>query len=196
MILRLIPLIALAGLLAACSQSPDTMRQTLVQGAGPDQLGPAPRGGDVVDAVDGLVVGHRLMAAGEYELALREYHRSASTHGPSVDVLSAIGSANLRLGRIQQAEQDLRRALERDETFVAAHNNLGVTLAEQGRWGEAQLHFRNAFVFDAGRSSEIRENLRLAIEKTANSGYSEDEAHQLLLMRRGMGRFLLLSTPL
>lgn len=136
------------------------------------------------------------MAAGEYDLALREYHRGAVTHGANVDVLSAIGSANLRLGRLNQAEQDLRRALEKDETFVPAHNNLGVTLAEQGRWGEAQLHFRNAFIFDKGRSGEIRENLRLAIEKTEKTGYGDAEAHQLLLMRRGTGRFLLLPTPL
>lgn len=182
--------------MAGCSSPPQDSARALLEGSGPDQLGPAAKGADVPDAVDGLVVGHRLMAAGEYDLALREYHRGAATHGANVDVLSAIGSANLRLGRIHQAEQDLRRALEQDETFVPAHNNLGVTLAEQGKWGEAQLHFRNAFIFDQGRSSEIRENLRLAIEKTEKTGYGEDEAHQLLLMRRGTGRFLLLPTPL
>lgn len=196
MTLRLFSAIILTSLIGACSDAPRSSQVALVQGAGPDQLGVARRGADVVDAVDGLIVGHRLMAAGEYELALREYHRSVSTHGATVDVLSAIGSANLRLGRIHQAEQDLRRALEQDETFVAAHNNLGATLAEQGKWGEAQLHFRNAFVFDKGRSPEIRENLRLAIEMTSNTGYTDPEAHQLSLMRRGTGRFLLLSTPL
>ena len=186
----------IASVAAGCSGPPDTSVRAAIEGAGPDQLGRAGAGQDVPDAVDGLVVGHRLMAAGEYDLALREYHRGAVTHGANVDVLSAIGSANLRLGRLNQAEQDLRRALEKDETFVPAHNNLGVTLAEQGRWGEAQLHFRNAFIFDQGRSAEIRENLRLAIEKTEKTGYDVEEAHQLLLMRRGTGRFLLLPTPL
>lgn len=163
-------------------------------GAGPDQI--AQRRGDITEAVDGLVVGHRLMAAGEYELAQRAYYRAAAERGVNVDILSAIGSANLRLGRVQQAEQVLRRALEQDETFVPAHNNLGVALGEQGKWGEASLHFRNAFAFDSGRSSEIGENLRLAIEKTKETGYDVGEAHQLSLVRRGQGRFLLLETPL
>lgn len=194
--LRLFVWFIIAGLAAGCSGPPEGSARALLDSAGPDQLGPAPKGLDVPDAVDGLIVGHRLMAAGEYDLALREYHRGAATHGASVDVLSAIGSANLRLGRIHQAEQDLRRALEQDQTFVPAHNNLGVTLAEQGKWGEAQLHFRNAFIFDQGRSGEIRENLRLAIEKTEKTSYDTEEAHQLLLMRRGTGRYLLLPTPL
>ena len=175
----------------------DQQNPAPISGAGPDQLGAAAsRTLDVPDAVDGLIVGHRAMAAGEYEIALRAYHRAAATQGASVDVLSAIGSANLRLGRVQQAEQDLRRALEKDPRFVPAHNNLGVALAEQGKWGEASLHFRNAFIHDAGRSTEIQRNLRLAIEKSQETVYDDGEAFQLLLMRRGQGRYLLLSTPL
>lgn len=187
--------LALLGLASACApSSPGGGDGVAALGSGPDQI--AARRGDISEAVDGLVVGHRLMAAGEFELALRAYYRASAERGVTVDILSAIGSANLRLGRVQQAEQVLRRALEQDETFVPAHNNLGVALAEQGKWGEAGLHFRNAFAFDGGRSSEIRENLRLAIEKTKETGYLEGEAHQLSLVRRGQGRFLLLETPL
>ncbi len=182
--------IALCLLLVACG---DTGSQPI---GGPDQFAPSQREGAVPDAVDGLVVGHRAMAAGEFEVALSAYTRAAVEHGPSVDVLSAIGSANLRLGRLGQAEQDLRRALEQDATFVPAHNNLGVVLAEQGKWGEAHLHFRNAFSYDAGRSEEIGRNLRLAIENMEKTGYDDAEAHQLLLMRRGSGRYLLLAAPL
>ena len=184
------------GLLAGCmAQAPSGM-DGLGSDAGPDQLPSRYAQAQIPDAVDGLIVGHRAMAAGEYEIALRAYHRAAATQGASVDVLSAIGSANLRLGRLQQAEQDLRRALEKDETFAPAHNNLGVVLAERGRWGEASLHFRNAFAFDSGRSAEIQQNLRLAIEKLEETVYDVEEAHQLLLMRRGRGNYLLLSTPL
>ena len=149
----------------------------------------------VPDAADGLEVGHRLMAAGEFELALRAYYRAAADVGPTVDVLSAVGSANLRLGRLGQAEQMLRRALEQDETFVPALNNLGVVLAEQSRWGEARHYFRNAFAFDSGRSDEIRENLRLAIANLDDSGYDEREAYAFSLVRRGTGQFLLLAAP-
>ncbi len=53
-----------------------------------------------------LLVGHRLMEAGEFELALKAYLRAAGEQGVNVDVLSALGSANLQLGRLGQAEPD------------------------------------------------------------------------------------------
>ena len=149
----------------------------------------------IPDAVDGLAVGHRLMQAGEYDLALRAYYRAAAEQGPSVDVLSAIGSANLRLGRLGQAEQVLRRAIAEDESFVPALNNLGVVSAERGRWGEARHLFQTAFALDSGRSEEIRQNLRLALANLEDSGYSPENNHNLALVRRGEGRFLLLSRP-
>ena len=151
--------------------------------------------GSIPDAVDGLAVGHRLMQAGEFDLALRAYYRAAAQDGPSVDVLSAIGSANLRLGRLGQAEQAFRRAIAEDASFVPALNNLGVVAAERGRWGEARHMFQTAFALDSGRSEEIRQNLRLALANLENSGYSAENNHNLALVRRGEGRFLLLSTP-
>jgi hypothetical protein len=51
------------------------------------------------ESVDGLIVGHRLMASDEPELALRAYYRAAGELGLNADVLSALGSANLKLGR-------------------------------------------------------------------------------------------------
>ncbi|MCI2397959.1 tetratricopeptide repeat protein [Aliiroseovarius subalbicans] len=147
------------------------------------------------DSVDGLIVGHRLMAAGEYELALKSYLRSASDHGMTVDVLSALGSANLMLGRLGQAEKILRRATEVDETFPAAWNNLGVVLMEQGQIGEAARVFRLAFALDSGQSAEIRENLRLALAKLENPGYVAEDNDNFALVRRGSGDYRLLPTP-
>lgn len=158
----------------------------------PDRL---PGRTQIPEAVDGLEVGHRLMQAGEFELALRAYYRAAAEQGPTVDVLSALGSANLRLGRLGQAEQILRRATEQDPTFVPALNNLGVVAAERGRWGEAQHLFQTAFALDSGRSEEIRTNLRLALANLENSRYTAENNHNLALVRRGQGRYLLLATP-
>ena len=146
--------------------------------------------------VDGLEVGHRLMAAGEYELALKAYYRAASVQGMNSDILSAIGSADLQLGRLNQAEQILRRAIEEDPTFVPAINNLGVVLMERGKFGEARGVFQTAFELDSGNSDEIRENLRLAIARTENSVYVDPvakEAPRFNLMRRGQGDYVLLS---
>lgn len=148
------------------------------------------------DAVDGLIVGHRLMAAGEYELALKAYYRAAAERGFNADTLSAVGSANLRMGRLGQAEMLLRRAIEADERFVPAWNNLGVVLMEQGKTAEARNVFQTAFALDSGNSDEIRENLSLAIAKLEQPAYdapTENNAFQLV--RRGNGEYLLLSTP-
>ncbi len=144
--------------------------------------------------VDGLLVGHRLMAVGEYELALKAYLRSASQRGMTVDTLSAIGSANLQLGRLGQAESILRRATEADETFPPAWNNLGVVLMETGRYGEAARVFQLAFALDSGQSAEIRENLRLALAKLENPAYSSEAEGNYRLVRRGNGVYDLLSS--
>lgn len=143
---------------------------------------------------DGLIVGHRLMEAGEYELALKAYMRAAGEVGVNSDVLSAIGSANLRLGRLGQAEQILRQALKEDPTFVPALNNLGVVLMEQGKPAEARVIFQQAYALDSGQSDSIRENLRLAIAQSAPSVYDgPQEEPNFSLVRRGQGQFVLLS---
>ncbi len=149
------------------------------------------------ESADGLIVGHRLMAAGEFELALKAYNRAASQQGLNVDTMSAIGSANLNLGRLGQAERWLRRAVEEDPTFPPAWNNLGVILMERGEVGEASEVFRRAFAADNGNSDEIRDNLRLALAKLENPGNNTDQENQNFnLIRRGAGDFVLMSEPL
>ncbi len=128
--------------------------------------------------VDGLTVGHRLMAAEEYELALQAYNRAALQQGMNVDTLSAIGSANLGLGRLGQAERWLRRAVEEDPTYPPAWNNLGVVLMERGKVAEASRVFQRAFAADNGNSDEIRENLTLALAKLENIGNNTPQENQ------------------
>ncbi len=182
----LAPLLAVS--LLACEPAP---LKTLNDGP------PPPPGTETVtEAVDGLIVGHRLMAAGEYELALKAYTRAAGDYGLNVDVLSAIGSANLKLGRLGQAKTMLELALEKDDKFVPAWNNLGVVLASLGKDGEAERVFRLAFALDSGNSAEIQSNLTKAIAKLDKTQYSvEQQQQEYELVRRGNGRYLLLSTP-
>lgn len=146
-------------------------------------------------SIDGLIVGHRLMAASEYELALRAYTRAAAQQGLNIDTMSAIGSANLMLGRLGQAETWLRRATSEAPEFPAAWNNLGVILLERGKYAEASEVFRRAFATDNGNSDQIRENLRLALANLDDPNYDPNQQNQdFKLVRRGAGDFVILST--
>lgn len=187
--MRYLPALATICLLAACTAG----------GLGFSQHAPnrPPAADRSKEGVDGLLVGHRLMEAGEYDLALKAYLRAAAEQGINVDVLSALGSANLKLDRLGQAEQLLRRALEVDPTFVPAMNNLGVVLMERGKIGEARVVFQQAFALDSGQTDSIRENLKLAIARSeaavypvAEEGPSEPKYN---LMRRGNGEYVLLT---
>ncbi len=146
----------------------------------------------ITEAVDGLIVGHRLMAAGEFEIALRAYFRAVETQGLSSDVLSAIGSANLRLGRLNQAEKFLQSAVDRDPDFVPAWNNLGVVQINQNNPTQARASFERAFALDNGNSDEIRANLILATQLSAENSAEIPVEADFLLVRRGNGRYLLL----
>jgi tetratricopeptide (TPR) repeat protein len=156
----------------------------------------APRGG-APETVAGLTVGHRLMEAGEYELALQEYLRAAGEEGLTSDVLAALGTANLRLGRLGQAERLLRRAVAEDEGNAAAWNNLGAVLMETGQAGEAARVFRLAFALDSGESVEIRENLRAALARLDNPAYRDGQSETPFTLVRGAGTgtYRILRTP-
>ncbi|MFD2174531.1 tetratricopeptide repeat protein [Rhodobacter lacus] len=170
-------------LLAACSSG----------GLGASKGSPYAPGNAAGEGVDGLIVGHRLMAAGEYELALKAYYRAAGQQGATADVLSAIGSADLKLGRLGQAEQMLQRATEKDPRFVPAWNNLGVVLMEQNKPAEAARVFQIAYGLDSGESDAIRQNLRHALAKSEKPDYDPPQDRPFKLVRRGVGEYLLLT---
>lgn len=147
------------------------------------------------EAVDGLVVGHRLMQAGEHELALEAFSRAALAHGMTAEVLAGLGSANLALGRLGQAETLLRDAIEADEAMPEIWNNLGVVLMEQGDTSEAVQVFRRAYALDNGESDAIRDNLRLALANFDNSYYGETQEQDYKLVRRGSSDYLIRKIP-
>lgn len=182
---RLRALVLVAPLVAAgCAQNSGRLD------FGPDAP-PVTRNGDFAKGVDGLTLGHRLMDAREYELAIKAYSRAALEDGMNAEILSSIGSAQLRLGRVGQAETYLRQAVEADDSFVPAWNNLGVTLYNRGKLGEAREAFRVAYALDSGASEEIRDNLRLMDTKLGQIVGEEPVEADFKLVRRGNGRYLL-----
>ena len=154
---------------------------------GPYAPGVDPRG----EAVDGVEVGNRLMAAEQYELAIGAFTRAALEKGLTAEILSGMGTANLQLGRLHQAETLLRRAVETDEEFPAAWNNLGVVLMERGKTAEAEQVFRKAYALDNGESDAIRDNLRLALAKSENPAKTVADKEEYKLVQRGEADFLL-----
>ncbi|WP_377071115.1 tetratricopeptide repeat protein [Roseovarius ramblicola] len=144
---------------------------------------------------DPLLVGHRLMDAGEFDLAHRAYTRAGAAQGLTTDVLAGLGSANLAMGRLGTAERLLRRAIEGDEATPEMWNNLGVVLVEKGEYQEAEQMLRRAYALDNGASDTIRDNLRLALAKTRDSGYDAETEKDYKVVRRGGGKYLLRKTP-
>lgn len=146
-------------------------------------------------AENGLDVGHRLMAAGEHELALKAFTRAALHQGLTGEVLTALGSANLGLGRLGQAEQLLRDAVKKEEFWAEPWNNLGVVLMERGKTAEAAQIFQTAYALNNGESDSIRDNLRLALAKMENPAYDGEQTQEYKLVRRGSSDYLIRRTP-
>lgn len=154
----------------------------------------APTGSSNKQAVNGLEVGDRLMEAGEFDLALDSYIRAATAQGLTADVLTSLGSANLGLGRLGQAEKLFKQSLDKDEMRSDTWNNLGVVFMERGRYSEAEQIFRKAYALDDGQSDSIRDNLRLALAKMENPSY-DDGNSEYKLVRRGSGDYVIRTTP-
>lgn len=188
-VLKHAPLLILAMSLSACNLTPRL-------DASDDNVNAPPSVGRLDSSLDSLITGDRLMEAGEFELALRAYYRAGAEDGLSTDVITAIGAANLALGRLGQAEEQFRAALQRQQDFVPALNNLGAVLIEQGEYGEARRVLEQAFALDSGSSETIRENLRLAIARMENQVYVDDnEQNRPGLIRRGGGVYTLRAAP-
>lgn len=132
--------------------------------------------------VDPLIVGDRLLAAGEPELALDSYFRAAGgPAGPTTEIKIAMAQANIGLGRLHQAETLLREAVAEEPRNAPAMNNLGVVLLELGQTGEAHRVFQTAFALQP--SPEILENLRVSGAKIENSGYTQPQDNAFTLTR-------------
>lgn len=177
---------ALTGAVASCTPDRITAPETGSWAPGVDHR---------KAAEDGVEVGNRLMNAGQYELALDAFTRAALDQGMTAEILSGMGTANLGLGRLGQAETLMRRAVEADQDWPEAWNNLGVVLMERGKTGEAERIFRTAYALDNGESDAIRDNLRLALAKSEIPDNNSDQNNDYKLVRRGGSDFLLRKTP-
>lgn len=128
-------------------------------------------------------------------MAIKSFNRAALKTGLDIDVLAGLGSANLGLGRLNQAEKLLRQAVAEDGEQPEVWNNLGVVLMERGKTAEAQQIFRRAYALDNGESDAIRDNLRLALAKSQTSDTFAVDGEEYKLVRRGAGDYLIQQSP-
>lgn len=149
------------------------------------------------EGANAVEVGHRLIAAGEYELAIKSFNRAALERGRlDAELLSGLGTANLGLGRLNQAEVLLERAIAEEDAQPVDYNNYGVLLIEIGRTSEAVQYFKRAFALSNGENIAIRDNLRAALAKAENSATLEaQKQNEYKLVRRGRNDFILRSAP-
>ena len=145
--------------------------------------------------VDNLELGHRLMAGGEPELALKAFTRAAGEQGLTTEILMGLGTAKLELGRLGQAEKDLRAAYDKEPENPIVLNNLGVVLMERGQTSEAEGLFRKAFALDNGSSTQIRDNLRKALAKLDDQVYSDPNSEAYQVVRRGSSEYVIAEYP-
>lgn len=177
-----------AGLLAACGASEPETARALPADLTPPGL--AKRG----HSVDPMIVADRLMAAGQPELALEAYVRAGEETGFDTEVMSAIATTNIALGRLNQAEPQLRQLIEEEPKTASHWNNLGVILLEKKQYGEAKRVFERAFALDRTGQPEIRENLRVALAKMEKTTYTTNQT-AFTLVREGGGTFRLTQFP-
>ena len=93
------------------------------------------------DAEANAVLADLLAAVGSEE-ALAYYQRSLELR-PSAATCFNYGNALHRLGRLEQAIGQYRRALELDNGFADAHNNLAALLLERGEIDDAISHLEH-----------------------------------------------------
>lgn len=141
------------------------------------------------EAVDGMVVGNRLLEAKQYELALDAFTRAAADKGLTPEVYAGLGAANQGLGRLGQAEKQLREAIKDPGAAPQTWNNLGLVLMDTGESAEAVEVLRRAFALSNGENDEIRDNLRLALAMQEKTVYDPEAEQELDVVRSGSGTY-------
>lgn len=137
------------------------------------------------EAVDGMIVGNRLLEAKQYELALDAFTRAAGQQGLTPEVYAGLGAANLGLGRLGQAEKQLREAIKDPQAAPQTWNNLGLVLLDTDQIPEAVEILRRAFALSNGENDEIRDNLRLALAMQEKTVYDPETEQDLDVVRSG-----------
>jgi len=93
--------------------------------------------------------------AGNFAGAALDYERLIARDPEDAGVIQLLGMTRQALGRFDEAEALIRRALSlRDDPVF--HGNLAVLLHHSGRWDDAEAAYRRALDLDPGFSDALR----------------------------------------
>lgn len=142
---------AFAGLmLSGCTRGPDSEVALNV-------------GGTNAVVVDHYKEGRQHFFAGQYGLAVNEFHTSLLLEGGQADTYNALGATYDKLGRFDLAQRYYKRALAINPNSPEYLNNYGYSLFLQGKTQQAARFFSRARRQDAN-NPVIQANLRRALE--------------------------------
>ena len=138
---------------------------------------------------------HRLaiMAArgGQYDTAEIHFNKAAATGTASSELLADMGYNYYLQHRLEEAEQSLRNAIDKDPRNETAVNNLGLVLGEMGKpaealaqfervVGTAEAHANLAKVFThMGQMEEAKQQYNLALSISPNMRSAAEALVQL-----------------
>jgi tetratricopeptide (TPR) repeat protein len=172
--------ILLGLVLAACVEEPRPLARVE---AGP----PPPFFTPAAKKVDPVVLGDRLMAAGEPELALKSYG-TALLEEFTPGALAGAGAASWHLGRLREALRFLEKAVELKPDFALAWNNLGIVRYDLGEFRAAREALKRAAEL-ASNDPRIAENLGIVTTLVPEDVDLEQVRTEFRIVRGDDGRY-------
>ncbi len=93
--------------------------------------------------------------AGQYEVALEEVQIALAADSSYLPAVNQLGLIHLALGRTEEAERELKRAMRIDPDNPSINNNYGMLLCSQGDTAGAMRYFERALSDPLYRTPEL-----------------------------------------
>ena len=103
-----------------------------------------------------------LMARKEYAEAIKAYEELLKKDPKNASMLNQLGIAYEELGDMHGAEHSYKKAVQADQTYVSAINNLGALEYSKKHYGKAINYYRKAISLQDGDRAVIYSNLGYA----------------------------------
>lgn len=122
------------------------------------------------DAKKAYNEGNKYLKSGDYEKAVKNYNE-ALTFGKDYRIYYQLGITLKKQGKLKEAEQAFKDAIQVNQSFDIAYNGLGSTYFQNGEYAEAAEAFKKFEQLTKQKSSkeQAKDNVSLALVKLAES---------------------------